>query len=267
MLAIERKNKILAILQKESRVVVSDLSKTFHVTAETIRRDLEKLEKDGFAKKSYGGAIIKKSPNVDLPFTIRKTTNVIGKQKIAEIIASLIQDGDHIMLDASSTSVYIARHLKSKKNLTVITNSIEILHELSEVTSWKVLSTGGAMKEGSLSLVGYQAKSMINSYHVDKAIISCKGIDIERGITDSNELEAQVKKMMIYSASMKILAVDSTKLDQISFTKICELSEIDKIVTDTEADQKWINITNSLEIELLSEIKVNEIEKKGTVLL
>jgi len=249
MLAIERRNKILAILQKESRVVVSDLSKAFHVTEETIRRDLEKLEKDGFAKKAYGGAIINESVNVDLPFTVRKTTNVSGKQEIAEIIASMIQDGDHIMLDASSTAVYIAKQLKNKKNLTIITNSIEILLELSEVTGWKVLSTGGVMKEGSLSLVGYQAEKMISSFHVDKAIISCKGLDIEKGITDSNEMEAHIKKLMFDNANVKIVAADSTKFDRISFTKICDLSEIDMIVTDVTLDQKWNDITNSLNIE------------------
>ncbi len=182
MLAIERRNKILSMLQRESRVVVSDLSTSFNVTEETIRRDLEKLEKEGFAKKTYGGAIINESLNVDLPYTVRKKANVTNKQYIAEIISSMIEDGDHIMMDASSTAVYVAKHLKNKKNITIITNSIEILLELSEVAGWKVLSTGGTLREGSLSLVGYQAEKMITNYHVDKAIISCKGIDMEKAL-------------------------------------------------------------------------------------
>lgn len=247
MLAIERRNEILALLQKESRVVVSDLSKIYNVTEETIRRDLEKLEKDGYAKKTYGGAIINESMNADLPFTVRKTANVISKQTIADIIASMIEDGDNIMLDASSTAVYIAKQLKNKKNLTIITNSIEILFELSDVKGWKVLSTGGTMKEGSLSLVGYQAEKMIQSYHVDKAIISCKGLDIDKGITDSNEMEAHIKKLMIDAAKIRILAADSTKFDKLSFTKICDLSDIDMIITDAEPDKKWMN-TSGLEI-------------------
>lgn len=256
MLAIERRNKILSILQKESRVVVSDLSKAFNVTEETIRRDLEKLEKDGFAKKAYGGAIINESVNADLPFTVRKTANVSGKQKIADIIASMIQDGDNIMLDASSTAVYIAKQLKNKKNLTIITNSIEILLELSDITGWKVLSTGGVMKEGSLSLVGYQAEKMISCFHVDKTIISCKGLDIEKGITDSNEMEAHIKKLMFDSANVKIIAADSSKFDRISFTKICDLSEIDMIVTDVNPDQKWTNTTGPLNIEITTKESV-----------
>lgn len=258
MLAIERRNKILAILQKESRVVVSDLAKIFHVTEETIRRDLDKLEKEGFAKKAYGGAIITESVNVDLPFTVRKTTNVSGKQKIAEIIASMIEDGDHIMLDASSTAVYIAKQLRNKKNLTLITNSIEILLELSDITGWKVLSTGGMVKEGSLSLVGYQAEKMIDSFHVDKAIISCKGLDIDKGMTDSNEMEAHVKKLMLDSANKRILAADSTKFDKISFTRIGNLSEINMIVTDSEPNEKWFKVADSLNIDIFHNIKKDE---------
>lgn len=249
MLAIERRNQILALLQKESRVVVSDLARAFAVTEETIRRDLEKLEKEGYAKKAYGGAIINDSYNIDIPFTVRKKANVQSKQEIAELITSLINDGDHIMLDASSTAVYIAKQLKNKKNLTLITNSIEILLELSEVVGWKVLSTGGVMKEGSLSLVGYQAEKMINSFHVDKTIISCKGIDIDKGITDSNENEAHIKKLMLDAANVKLVAVDHSKFDKISFTKIDELSNINMIVTDVEPDQRWKNALSSQNIE------------------
>lgn len=249
MLAIERRNQILALLQKESRVVVGDLAKDFQVTEETIRRDLEKLEKLGYAKKAYGGAIINDSFHEDLPYTVRKKDNVQNKQKIAELVLRLVQDGDHIMLDASSTAVYIAKHLKNKKNLTIITNSIEILIELSDVIGWKVLSTGGVMKEGSLSLVGCQAEKMIRSFHVDKAIISCKGIDIERGITDSNEMEAHIKKLMLDSAAMKILAVDNTKFDKISFAKIEELAEINLVVTDYEPDERWRQMLHAMNIE------------------
>lgn len=239
MLAIERRNMIISILQKESRVVVADLSKEFRVTEETIRRDLEKLEKEGFAKKTYGGAIINDSLNIDLPYVVRKKANIENKQYIAELAKGLIQDGDHIMLDASSTAVYIAKSLKDKKNITLITNSIEILIELSDRSGWKILSTGGMMKEGSLSLVGHQAERMLQSFHVDKAVISCKGIDADYGFTDSNELEAQIKKRMLESAATKILAVDQSKFDKISFTKIGDLSDADILVTDFEPEQKW----------------------------
>lgn len=249
MLAIERRNKILEILQKDGRVVVSDLGLLFKVTEETIRRDLEKLEKDGLAKKTYGGAILVDNLSIDLPYTVRMKTNVDSKEAIARKVSDLIDDGDHLMLDASSTAIFVAKHLKYKRNLTVITNSIEILLELSGVPGCKVLSTGGVLKEGSLSLIGYQAEKMINSFHVNKTIISAKGLDLKKGITDSNESEVHIKKLMLEAANTKILIADSSKFDRISFTKICDYNEIDMLVTDSALDERWSEVLDKNNVE------------------
>ena len=108
MLALERRNLILEKLQAEKRVVVSELSQLYDVSEETIRRDLDKLEKEGLAIKSYGGAVINEDVSIDLPFNVRKNQNVTGKQKMAELAASLVKDGDHIFLDASTTAVFVA---------------------------------------------------------------------------------------------------------------------------------------------------------------
>ena len=154
MLAIERRNRILAKLKAEKHVVVSELAKLFSVSEGTIRRDLDRMEKDGLVVKSYGGAVLSESGTSELPFIVRKRSNVEEKLIIAEIAASLVNDGDAIILDASSTAVFIAQKLKSKKNITLITNSVEVLMELSDVTGWRILSTGGTLKEESCALVG-----------------------------------------------------------------------------------------------------------------
>ena len=240
MLAIERRNAILEKLQAERRVVVSELSQIYKVSEETIRRDLEKLENDGFAIKSYGGAVINENANVDLPFNIRKKRNVISKQKIAEVISSRIKDGTSIMLDASSTAVYIAKALKERKNLTLITNSIEILIEMFDTPNVNVLSTGGAMREGSFALVGPQTDKMLNSYHVDIAIVSAKGFDLETGMTDTEELHANNKKTMLHAGREKVLAVDSSKFGKTAFTEIGTLEDISMVVTDAKPDEVWL---------------------------
>ena len=218
MLAIERRNEILEKLQNDRRVVVSELSQIYEVSEETIRRDLDKLVQDGFAIKSYGGAVINENVNIELPFNIRKNRNIVGKQHIAELVSEQIKDGDSIMLDASSTAVYVAKTLleQGKKNLTVLTNSVEIIIELFGAQDWKVLSTGGESREGSFALVGYQTDRMLRSYHVDKAIISAKGIDMDAGLTDSDDLHANNKRTMLTRAKEKILAVDSSKFDRLA---------------------------------------------------
>lgn len=251
MLAIERRNAILEKLQAERRVVVSELSQIYKVSEETIRRDLEKLENDGFAIKSYGGAVINENANVDLPFNIRKKRNVISKQKIAEVISSRIKDGTSIMLDASSTAVYIAKALKERKNLTLITNSIEILIEMFDTPNVNVLSTGGAMREGSFALVGPQTDKMLNSYHVDIAIVSAKGFDLETGLTDTEELHANNKKTMLHAGREKVLAVDSSKFGKTAFTEIGTLEDISMVVTDAKPDEVWLQAFKEYGIECI----------------
>lgn len=251
MLAIERRNEILEKLQADKRVVVSELSRHYQVSEETIRRDLEKLENDGYAIKSYGGAVINENVTIDLPFNLRKKRNVAGKQMIAALLHEMIHDGESLMLDASSTAVFIAKELKDRKNLTIITNSIEIVMELFDTPDWNVLSTGGIAKEGSFALVGPQTDRMLTSYHVDKAIISCKGLDAKQGITDSDELHAKNKKTMLECGTQRILAVDFTKFDEIAFAQIGKVSEIDLIITDKKPNDAWVNLLETKGVQCI----------------
>lgn len=240
MLAIERRNAILEKLQAERRVVVSELSTLYDVSEETIRRDLEKLENEGYVIKSYGGAVLNENANLDLPFNVRKNKNVIGKQKIADIISQTIHDGEILFLDASSTAVAIAKAIKNKKGLTIITNSLEIAIELLEVPDCKVISTGGEIVSTAFGLVGHVTDKTIRSYYVDKAIVSSKGFDLEKGFTDSDERHANNKKSMLESARVKILAIDCSKFDRVAFAKIGDLRDITMVVTDAKPEDKWL---------------------------
>lgn len=251
VLALERRNLILEKLQEEKKVVVSELSQLYNVSEETIRRDLDKLDKDGLATKSYGGAVINENTSIDMPFNVRKKRNVSGKQKIAELIAGLIEDGDHIILDASTTAVFIAKAIKNKEHLTIITNSIEIMIELSDVSEWNIISSGGSLKEGYLALVGPRAVEGLSAFNVEKAIMSCKGFDVEKGITDGNEQFSQAKQTMMKSAKKIILAVDSSKFDTVAFSKVCDVNQINIVVTEEKPNAKWLEVFDSLGIECL----------------
>ena len=251
MLAIERRNRILEKLQKDKRVVVSELSRLYQVSEETIRRDLEKLENDGLVIKSYGGAVLNEHSIFDLPFNIRKNQMIAEKQRIASMIADMVRDGEAIMLDASSTAVYIAKGLKDKKNLTLITNSMEIVIELLDMSDWRVLSTGGVSREGSFALVGTQTNRMLQSYHADKAIISCKGLDMAAGLTDSDELLADNKRTMLENAKERILAIDSSKFGATAFMTVGRLKDITMIVTDEKPEMKWLKEFKKLGIECI----------------
>ena len=251
MLAAERRSSILEMLQDRKRVLVSELSEHFDVSEETIRRDLDKLDKEGLATKTYGGAVLVENSSTDMPFNIRKKSNMRGKNIIAEIIAGLVSDGDHILLDSSTTGVSIVKALKVKKRLTIVTNSIEVLVEMSDVSGWDIISTGGNLRENYLALVGPKAIESISSFNADKLIMSCKGINMEKGITDANEMFSQVKKTMLRSAQQKILVADHTKFEKVGFSQICEVSDIDMIVTDVRPSEVWLEFFKDKGIECL----------------
>jgi len=240
MLAVERRNIILTKLQEDKKVIVSELSKEFDVSEETIRRDLEKISEEGQITKTYGGAVLNEKSSIDLPFNVRQKSNPSGKMIIAELISKQIEEGEHIFLDASTTAVFIAKSIKQKKRLTVITNSIENMLELSDVENWDIISTGGFLKAGSMSLLGKRAYDSVSSYNADKLIMSCKGFDIEKGITDGNDETASIKQNMISASEKVYLAVDSSKFGKVAFSQICSLSDIDYVVTDKRPDEKWL---------------------------
>ena len=239
---------MLHFLKKTGKVIPK---KSTEIKTSKIGIGFEKLDRDGLASKTYGGAVAKQNSTLDLPYNVRESVNVIQKQMIANRLAELISDGERIMVDSSSTSLYIIKRLKDKKNLTIITNSVKVLLELADMQDWTVLSTGGMLKKGALSLNGSSAEKMINSYHVDTAICSCKGLDISLGVTDSNENDSIIKRAMISSAERKILALDSEKFDKKSFVKVCDLTDMDMIVTDKEPSDKWLNLCAESNIELV----------------
>lgn len=251
MLAAQRRNIILEKIHEEKKVIVSELSVLFDVSEETIRRDLERLEQDGHVTKTYGGAVANEKSSIDLPFNIREKSNPEGKKIIASLISSQIEDGDHIFLDASTTAVYIAKAIKEKRRLTVITNSIENLVELSDVTGWDIISTGGLLKAGSMSLLGKKASDSVSAYNADKLFLSCKGFDVVKGITDGNDETATLKQSMINAAEKIYLAVDSTKFDKVAFSQICTLRDIDVVVTDTKPSDKWLRVFKENGIEVI----------------
>lgn len=251
MLALERRNQIYEKLQREKKVVVSELSQFYNVTEETIRRDLDKLERDGLAIKSYGGAILNENTNIDLPFNIRKQHNVSGKQKIAELVEGLIHSGDHIMLDASSTSVFIAKALKKKDNMTVVTNSVEVMIELADKENWNIISTGGRIKNGGLAMEGAKAVEGIQQYNAEKVIVSCKAFDITNGFTDSSEETVCVKRAMLKAGQVRIMAVDSSKFERTAFCKIIDLKEIDYIVTDKKPEDEILRVLEQENVKII----------------
>lgn len=248
------KNRIVTIKQlllNDKKVTVSDLSEKFSVTEETIRRDLEKLELEGFATRTYGGAVFNGEEIVaNIPFYKRAERNFEAKQKIAIKAVELLKNKSAISADSSSTVMETLKLLKDRSDLTIVSNSVEALRELM-LSSVNIMSTGGMFNKQSLSLQGILAEQSIANYNVDTTIISCKGLDIDKGITDSNEDEAKLKKKMILYSAEVILLVDSSKFSKKAFVHLTNLENITTVVTNEAPSDEWISFFKHSKIQLI----------------
>lgn len=239
MLAFERQQRIIELLHEYGAVSVSKLSSEFGVAEETVRRDLEKLEKQEKLLRTHGGAVPvddnKHEPSIDK----RKKLNVEEKQSVARAAAELVVPGDTIFLDASTTTFFLARELKGMKNITVITNSLQTMQELSGIDGIKLIGTGGIVST-NLSFVGSLAENAVREkYFANKMFFSSRGVTIQAGILDSNEQECAMKKCMIENAQQRIYVCEHSKIDRIGFAKLASFEEIDAFVTDLPLGEEW----------------------------
>lgn len=251
MLAFERREQILKQIQGTKKVRIDELAKKFACSEETIRRDMKRLEKDGVIKRFYGGAAVTGSLKEDVTTTARYQAQITEKKLIAEQVANLISDNSTLMVDSGSTAMEALKEIiNTKKDITVITNSINLLCEFKD-TDLNIFSTGGNLRRKSASLVGETVNDFLVNYHADIAIFGCKGISMQHGITESNEPETNVKRAMLKNASQVILIADHTKFDKVGFTKVFEFDQIDFIVTDKKPSDEWLSFLKKHDIEVI----------------
>jgi DeoR family L-fucose operon activator len=231
MLVAERLQKIVDLVNERKSIRVSELSEWCEVTEETIRRDLDKLEAEGKLARTHGGAVSLMETQSETPYYEREIMNNEQKRRIAEEAVKLIHPKERILLDASSTAWYMARLIPDIP-LTVLTNSIKVAIELSGKERIQVISTGGILSAGSLSYVGPLAERSLEQYHVDRLFLSCKGAHLERGLSESNELQALIKQRMIAAADEVVLLADYSKFGTQAFTHVAGWSRVNRLITD-----------------------------------
>lgn len=251
MFALERQKIILDKLNLDGAVWVSKLSEELGVTEETIRRDLEKLENQEVLVRTHGGAVPIIESTYELSLEKRKKTNLPAKEKIAKIASEYIMPGDTIFLDSSTTTFYIAKEIKKMKNITVISNSLRVINELSNAEDIKTIAVGGVVSNNQ-SFVGYLAENSIKSnFFAMKFFFSSKGISPEAGIMESNDLECAIKKQMLDNSTEKYYLCDSSKIGRIGFYKLTPIENIDYFITDTELDSDYIDKFNEYGVKFI----------------
>jgi DeoR/GlpR family transcriptional regulator of sugar metabolism len=250
MLAIERKNKILDLITRDRRVVVTELSKEFGVTEETVRRDLSKLEKDGLVSRTHGGALAAQKEPEDLPYRARHVINIEAKRAIAAKAAALVNDGDAVMMDSSSTAYEALQAIKDRQDLTLITNSVRIFSDPG-LNGHTVMSVGGEFRRRSQTFVGPVATQAIGQFNADIALISCKALSLTGGIMETNVADADVKRAFIRNARQVCLLVDRDKFDGSALISVCDFDPISFVVTDQRPAPQWVELFEKANVKLI----------------
>jgi DeoR/GlpR family transcriptional regulator of sugar metabolism len=232
LLAEPRRMKILEWLQEEGSARVRDLSVAFAVSEATIRQDLERLDNDGFVVREHGGAYLKSVPQQVQSMSLQHLTNMDRKKRIGRAAASLVHNGETIILDSGSTTTEIANNLTGHQNLNVITNAINIALLLGALPSMAVHLSGGLFKAPTLSVTGEKSGDFFNGIFAEKLFLATAAVSFEAGLTFPAMADLYVKRAMIKAASKVYLVADSTKIGRTSFSSLGPLDMINGFITD-----------------------------------
>lgn len=238
-------------IKRNKKVSVSALSKEHNVTEETIRRDLEKLEQEGLVTRTYGGAVLnieKISEHID--YLRRSQTNKQEKIAIGKLVASVVPMKAAIGADASSTVMEAINLLQDRPEITVLTNSVKMIREFDQAEI-NLISTGGKVNKSTFSMQGNIVRKILKDYYVDIVLISCTALEVDTGVYDSNEEEAELKRILVERGQKIILLADHTKFNKVAFVRILEFSQLDMVITDQKPSSDWIERLKEQGIELL----------------
>lgn len=230
----ERENEIIKLLTGESYMTVKQLSQLLYTSESSIRRDLTALEKQGILSRSYGGAQLVKNSSQILPFSTRAHQNIAAKKIMARKAGRLIHDGSVVFLDQSSSAFFVAYELLKKKNITVVTNNIEIISLLSE-TEMEVISCGGKLSRSNRNcLLGNDAHQIFSEIHADILFFSAKSLASNGTIYDCDREEVCIRNTMLSNAEKKIFLCSSDKFDRYSAYRQCSLDDVDLFITELD---------------------------------
>jgi DeoR family transcriptional regulator, aga operon transcriptional repressor len=237
----ERRREVLGILQRDGRVLVKDLAKHFRISQITIRKDLEFLDGQGVIQRTHGGALPVQTGSLLDP-SLREKERLHRKQKtqIALAAASLVEEGQSIVLDSGTTTTAIARVLKDKEKLTVITNAINIAAELAG-THIEVILTGGMLRKNSFSLVGPLAERVLRQLSADILFLGVDGFDTKAGLFTPNLLESEVNRAMVEISRRTIAVCDSSKFGRRSLCNIMPVTMVHEVITDKQIPKSDFN--------------------------
>ena len=242
MYTIQRKSAIISLLESEGTVDVAGLADRFRVSKETVRRDLREMEADGVVKRTHGGAVLPREDKdtVEHPVKVRSMQRLEEKKIICTKAAKLIQDGDTIFVDNSSTTINLLGYIDHSIHVTVVTNSLQLVIESAKITNpnLQIICLGGVFRKSNFSVFGHMSQENARSFFPTKAFMSCRGIDSRDILTDGSIYEVELKQFMLERSQQNYMLVDYTKFNQVGAVYLSDFSKIQHLVTDDNVDRE-----------------------------
>lgn len=228
------------MLEHEGRVSVTDLSRRLGFSQATVRSDLDALAVQGLLVRTHGGAIASDRTDLELSFDVRRRLYSAQKQRIGTAAAAMVEDGEAIALDASTTALALANQIKGRHELTVITNSLLVAMALLDAPGVTILMPGGFLRPDSASLTGRGGSDFIGQFNLQKGFFGAKGLTFEEGLTDVNSDEVAVKRDWVAQARRVIAIVDSSKWGRVGFASFASIDQVDCVITDEGAPSDMV---------------------------
>ncbi len=250
-----RRDRMLSLLREQDFVRVAELAERFDVSEVTVRGDLDALQARGQLRRVRGGAVPRAAAPAERRFEEAEVAAAGQKRAIALAAAATVSDGDTIVLDVGTTTTAVAQALAERTELsdvTVFTSSLTIALALESADPrLTVVVTGGTLRSKQHSLVEPLAGLVLGSINAGTAFIGCNGIDIERGVTNVNLPETEIKRMLLRASQQRVVCADSSKLGQVALAHVCDLDDVDLLITDDRADPDLIAALRETGLEVV----------------
>lgn len=232
MLPDQRRRRVLELLATDGAVDVGRISRDLDVSVATVRRDLQQLESEGLLRRTHGGAVLPFESTAAYPhYDSKLQRQQPEKAAIARCAARRVSDGDVVVLDSGTTTMWLARELRGKRDLTLVTSDLKIALELADVAGFEVLCVGGTVRPRSYNTLGSFAEAMLRELHANHVFLGADGIDLHAGVTNATVTEVPVKRLMMRCGRSVTVLADHTKFGRIGLARVAPVADFDEIIT------------------------------------
>lgn len=249
--SLERQKELLRYVEQHQRATVAQIAEQFSVSLATVRRDLEALTERGVIQRFHGGAMAFPKAPPELPVLQRETRQAENKKLIGRVTAELVRDGETVFLGSGTTTLEVARNLRERRNLTVITNSLLVINALADVPDITVIGLGGILRPSEMSMIGHITEQALAEVHAHKIIMGIRALDIERGLTNDYLPETMTDRAILTRGGEVIVVADHTKCGRVSTASVAPITAIQKFVTDAKAPSDFIEALKAKGIQVL----------------